>query len=150
MKIGCLMKCLLLMMVCVFVLQGIGRADDVINAASITVNGETKEYLTFAQARTALKKVTTPATLTLLKDCKTGDKRLVLEDKAPVTLNLNGYSLTYGQVHDIKVYEGQYLTTGQLIGCAGTPTKYYSVEGCNIYFKMTKDGEPVNPMTYLE
>lgn len=62
----------------------------------------------------------------------------------------NGYSLTYGQVHDIKVYEGQYLTTGQLIGCAGTPTKYYSVEGCNIYFKMTKDGEPVNPMTYLE
>lgn len=62
----------------------------------------------------------------------------------------NGYSLTYGQVHDVKVYVGQYLTTGQLIGNAGTPTKYYSVEGCNVYFKMTKDGEPINPMNYLE
>ena len=107
MKIGCLMKCLLLMVVCVFVLQGIGRADDVINAASITVNGETKEYLTFAQARTALKKVTTPATLTLLKDCKTGDKRLVLEDKAPVTLNLNGYSLTYDDYGSLPVIENE-------------------------------------------
>lgn len=62
----------------------------------------------------------------------------------------NGYSLTYGQVHNVVVYKGQYITTGQLIGQAGTPTKYYSVEGCNIYLKMTKDGEPVNPMTYLE
>lgn len=62
----------------------------------------------------------------------------------------NGYSLTYGQVHDVMVYVGQYVTTGQLIGRAGTPTKYYSVEGCNVYFKMTKDGEPINPMTYLE
>ena len=62
----------------------------------------------------------------------------------------NGYNLTYGQVHDVKVYVGQYITTGQLIGSAGTPTKYYSVEGCNLYFKMTKDGEPVNPSTYLE
>ena len=107
MKIGCLMRCLLLMMVCVFVLRGIGRADDVINAASITVNGETEEYLTFAQARSALKKVTTPATLTLLKDCKTGNKRLVLEDKAPVTLNLNGYSLTYDDFYSLAVIENE-------------------------------------------
>ena len=62
----------------------------------------------------------------------------------------NGYNLIYGQVHDVNVYVGQYITTGQLIGNAGTPTKYYSVEGCNLYFKMTKDGEPVNPTTYLE
>ena len=62
----------------------------------------------------------------------------------------NGYNLIYGQVHDVNVYVGQYITTGQLIGNAGTPTKYYSVEGCNLYFKMTKNGEPVNPTTYLE
>lgn len=62
----------------------------------------------------------------------------------------DGFCLTYGQLHDIAVSTGQYVTTGQLIAQAGTPTKYYSVEGCNVYFKLTKDGEPVNPMTYLE
>lgn len=62
----------------------------------------------------------------------------------------DGYLLTYGQLHDIVVSTGQYVTTGQLIGQAGEPTKYYSVEGCNVYFKLTKDGEPVNPMTFLE
>mgnify|MGYP006990256242 CR=1 FL=1 len=29
------------------------------------------------------------------------------------------------------------------------PTKYYSTEGTNVYFKLTKDGESVNPMTRL-
>ena len=31
----------------------------------------------------------------------------------------------------------------------GTATKYYSVEGCNVYFEMRKDGQPVNPMDYM-
>lgn len=62
----------------------------------------------------------------------------------------DGYLLTYGQLHNISVSVGQYVTTGQLIAQAGAPTKYYSVEGCNVYFKLTKDGEPVDPMTYLE
>lgn len=62
----------------------------------------------------------------------------------------DGYCLTYGQMHDIVVSVGQYVTVGQLIGHAGTPTKYYSAEGCNVYFKLTKDDKPINPMNYLE
>ena len=62
----------------------------------------------------------------------------------------DGYILTYGQLHNVAVSVGQYVTTGQLIAQAGAPTKYYSVEGCNVYFKLTKDGTPINPMTYLE
>ncbi len=62
----------------------------------------------------------------------------------------DGYTLSYGQVHNVAVSTGQYVTTGQLIAQAGAPTKYYSVEGCNVYVKLTKDGEPVNPMTFLE
>lgn len=62
----------------------------------------------------------------------------------------DGYTLSYGQLHNVEVTTGQYVTTGQLIAQAGEPTKYYSVEGCNVYFKLTKDGEPVNPMKYLE
>jgi len=62
----------------------------------------------------------------------------------------DGYTLTYGQLQEVSVTPGQYVTTGQLVGTAGAPTKYYSVEGCNVYIKLTKEGEPVNPMTYLE
>ncbi len=62
----------------------------------------------------------------------------------------DGYKITYGQLENIAVNVGQYVTTGQIIAEATSPTAYYSVEGCNVYFKLTKDGEPINPMTLLE
>ena len=67
-----------------------------------------------------------------------------------VTMDLgNGYEVTYGQLTDILVSEGSYVSMGDMIAQVATPTKYYSVEGTNVYFKLTKDGEPVNPMTRL-
>ena len=62
----------------------------------------------------------------------------------------DGYKLTYGQLRNIGVSVGQYVTTGQYIAEAEKPTRYYSVEGCNVYFKLTKDGTPINPMNMLE
>lgn len=62
----------------------------------------------------------------------------------------NGYELTYGQLENITVSEGSYVSVGDGIGTVASPTKYYSVEGTNVYFKLTKDGEPVNPMTKLK
>ncbi len=62
----------------------------------------------------------------------------------------NGYELTYGQLENITVSEGSYVSVGDGIGTVAAPTKYYSVEGTNVYFKLTKDGEPVNPMTKLQ
>ncbi len=61
----------------------------------------------------------------------------------------NGYELTYGQLDNITVSEGSYVTTGDIIGSVASPTKYYSMEGANIYFKLTRNGEPVNPMSRL-
>ena len=61
-----------------------------------------------------------------------------------------GYELTYGQLGDIKVSEGSYVETGDIIGSVATPTMYYSVEGANVYFALTKDGVPVNPMGKLK
>lgn len=61
-----------------------------------------------------------------------------------VIMNLgDGYELTYGQLTDLTVAEGDVVTTGEIIGKVAEPTKYYSVEGCNVYFKLTKDGQPV-------
>lgn len=61
----------------------------------------------------------------------------------------NGYEITYGQLKDITVSEGGFVNQGDIIGSVAAPTKYYVVEGCNVYFKLTKDGTPVNPMTKL-
>ena len=62
----------------------------------------------------------------------------------------NGYELTYGQLENITVSEGSYVSVGDGIGTVAFPTKYYSLEGTNVYFKLTKDGEPVNPMSQLQ
>lgn len=60
-----------------------------------------------------------------------------------------GYEVTYGQLKDITVSEGGYVNKGDIIGSVAAPTKYFVVEGCNVYFKLTKNGVPVNPMTKL-
>lgn len=62
----------------------------------------------------------------------------------------NGYELTYGQLTDITLEEGQQVKAGDVVGKVAEPTIFYSVEGCNVYFKMTKDGEPVNPLSLVE
>ncbi len=63
-----------------------------------------------------------------------------------VTLDLgNGYQATYGQLKDILVTMDSYVNAGDTIGSVATPTKYYCVEGCNVYFKLTKNDTPVNP-----
>ena len=67
-----------------------------------------------------------------------------------VTMELGGgYEVTYGQLTNILVSEGSYVAMGDIIGEVAAPTKYFSVEGANVYFKLTKDGEPVNPMSKL-
>ncbi|MED9902778.1 MAG: peptidoglycan DD-metalloendopeptidase family protein [Lachnospiraceae bacterium] len=68
-----------------------------------------------------------------------------------VAVNIgNGYEITYGQLKDIEVSEGSYVKKGGIIGYVEVPTKYYSVEGTNVYFALTLDGEPVDPMGQLQ
>lgn len=67
-----------------------------------------------------------------------------------VKMNIgSGYEIIYGQLKDICVQEGDKILQGDLIGYVSEPTKYYSVEGPNVYFQLLKDGESVNPMEYL-
>lgn len=68
-----------------------------------------------------------------------------------VTMELgNGYQAVYGQLKDLTVAEGDTVKEGEVIGNISAPTKYYSVEGPNLYFAMKKDGVPVDPFEYLE
>ena len=59
------------------------------------------------------------------------------------------YSLTYGQLQNLNFKEGAHLEAGDVIGAVAEPTKYYSVEGTNLYFELEKDGSPVDPTEYL-
>ena len=68
-----------------------------------------------------------------------------------VTVDLgDGYEAVYGQLGELHVKEGDRIDEGVLIGYLGEPTKYYSVEGCNLYFQLLKDGEAVDPLHYLD
>lgn len=59
----------------------------------------------------------------------------------------DGYELTYGQLEEIAVAEGDRVSMGDLVGKVASPTIYYSEEGSNVYFKLTKDGAPIDPLT---
>lgn len=68
-----------------------------------------------------------------------------------VTLDMgNGYSAVYGQLSEVAPAVGDYMAAGEKIGVLAEPTKYYSIEGPNLYFEILKDGEPVDPMNYME
>lgn len=68
-----------------------------------------------------------------------------------VTVDLgSGYKAVYGQLKEVKKEVGDALNPEDVLGYIAEPTKYYSVEGSNLYFAMTRDGEPVNPMEYLK
>ncbi|MGN1145190.1 MAG: peptidoglycan DD-metalloendopeptidase family protein, partial [Acetatifactor sp.] len=57
----------------------------------------------------------------------------------------DGYQATYGQLKDISVTLNSYIDAGEALGSVAAPTKYYSVEGSNLYFQLTKDGVAINP-----
>ena len=68
-----------------------------------------------------------------------------------VVLDLgNDYVATCGQLKDIQVMENEYLEAGQVLGYVAEPTKYYSVEGSNVYFKLMHDGKAVDPVGYFQ
>jgi len=67
-----------------------------------------------------------------------------------VTMDIgDGYSLLYGQLKDVKHKIGDRVSEGEVIGAVNEPTKFYVVEGSNLYFMVKKDGQTVNPMLLL-
>lgn len=68
-----------------------------------------------------------------------------------ITLDLgDSYTVLCGQLKEIQAAEGQYLEKGQILGYVAEPTKYYSIEGSNVYLQLLKDGNPIDPLDYLE
>lgn len=67
-----------------------------------------------------------------------------------VSLDLGSdYILQYGQIKDIQVKEGDAVKEGDLLCYVANPTKYYTVEGPNVYLKLTVGDKAVDPLDYL-
>ena len=72
------------------------------------------------------------------------------ETGCTVTQDLgDGYTAVYGQLKELNFDVGEIVESGQVVGYVSEPTKYYSVEGSNIYFQILKDGVPVDPEEIL-
>lgn len=65
-----------------------------------------------------------------------------------VTMELgDGYVVTYGQLAGVQVEENAIVKAGDKLGTVAAPSRYYSLEGANLYFKLEKDGSPINAET---
>lgn len=72
------------------------------------------------------------------------------ETGTTVTLDMgNGYQAVYGQLKDVTLQAEEYISAGGVLGYVNEPTKYYTKEGANLYFALSKDGVPLDPQQYL-
>jgi murein DD-endopeptidase MepM/ murein hydrolase activator NlpD len=62
----------------------------------------------------------------------------------------NGYRAELGQVQEVTVTPGDYVAAGTVIATVASPTYYYTVDGDHLYFKLTCDGELLDPLDYLQ
>lgn len=62
----------------------------------------------------------------------------------------NEYTAICGQLKDVKAVKGEYLRKGDTIGYVAEPTKYYSIEGNNVFFELKQGGQPIDALDYLE
>ena len=68
-----------------------------------------------------------------------------------VTLALgNDTSLVYGQLNVADLKEGDVVEAGECLGTVAEPTRYYVLEGPNLYFKVMEGEESVDPTELLK
>lgn len=80
-------------------------------------------------------------------DCKVSEVSSSPELGNFVVLELgDGYTVTLGQLEEVKVALGTKLSMGDVVGTVGEPSRFYAEEGTSLYFAVEKDGEPVDPM----
>lgn len=62
----------------------------------------------------------------------------------------NGYQTTYANLQQTPpVAQGDSVTAGQIIGTVGTTASAESAQGPHLHFSVTKDGDAMDPDTYL-
>ncbi len=111
-------------------------------------------YQTLDQFSTSEAIVLSSAVGTEVKAAAKGVVTSIEEDVrtgTTVTLALgNDTSLVYGQLNVTDLKEGDVLEAGECIGTVAEPTRYYVVEGPNLYFKVLEGETSVDPTELLK
>ncbi len=82
----------------------------------------------------------------IVKNVKTDD-----ETGTTVTVDIgNGYEVKYGQLKNLNVKTGQKIAKGEIVGHIAKPTKYYTLEGSNLYFEVMENGKSIDPLLLLK
>ncbi len=79
-------------------------------------------------------------------------KKIENNDETGTTLTVaigDDFQVVYGQLKDLTVKKGDEVSEGQVLGKIAKPTKYYTVEGANLYYQVKQKGETVNPLVLL-
>ncbi len=67
-----------------------------------------------------------------------------------VTMALgNNTQLVYGQLDTGSLKVGDVLEEGECIGTVAAPTRYYVMEGANLYFQVLENGQSIDPTELL-
>lgn len=67
--------------------------------------------------------------------------QIKVDEETGTTLSMDlgsGYEAVYGQLKELAVKEGDMVNAGALLGYVSEPTKYYTLEGSNLYFQAFK------------
>lgn len=79
-------------------------------------------------------------------------KNIQKDDETGTTVTIaigDDFQIVYGQLKDLSVSKGDEVSEGQIIGKIAKPTKYFSVEGANLYYQVKQKDETVNPLVLL-
>ena len=110
-------------------------------------------YQTLDQFSTSEAIVLSSAVGTEVKAAAKGVVTSIEEDVrtgTTVTLALgNDTSLVYGQLDVTDLKEGDVLEAGECIGTVAAPTRYYVMEGPNLYFQVVEGETSVDPTELL-
>lgn len=77
-----------------------------------------------------------------------------VEPESGVTVTVyhgNGFKTIYGQLNkQLPVKEGDLVKKGQILGQVETPSKYHVLLDSHLYFKVTNNEKPINPIELIK
>lgn len=74
-----------------------------------------------------------------------------VETGTTITIDMgNGYEIKYGQINALKISSGSIVEKGQIIGYVAEPSRYFTVEGPNLYLQLLENGVAIDPLLYLD
>lgn len=60
------------------------------------------------------------------------------------------HEVVYGMLSNVVVKEGDFVDEGTVFAKVAEPSRYFAEDGCGVYVQVREQGEPVNPMLYLQ